>query len=135
MVKSAFLRTPAATPKAVAGFSASRVAVRLAKLTSPANANVNSPLGRAGAAGRCADADGLVGGRIVPAAAGREDAAECGVPLVRLEQAASMRTKARAAAAARGGGGAQVGARISGYPTTPGRDAVNHPPQAATMRT
>ena len=73
----------------------------MAKLTSPANANVNSPLGRAGTAGRCLDVDGVVvGGRTRPAAAGREDAAECGVPLVRLEQAVSTTTDARAAAAA-----------------------------------
>jgi hypothetical protein len=56
------LRTPAATPNALAGFSASLTAVRLAKLTSPANAKVNCPLGRAGTAGRCADFDGLVAG-------------------------------------------------------------------------
>jgi hypothetical protein len=62
MVRSALLRTPAATPNAVAGFWASLMAVRLAKLTSPANANVNCPFGRTGTAERCADVDGLVDG-------------------------------------------------------------------------
>ena len=49
MVRSARRSPGAACPNAVTGSRASRAATRPAKCTSPANAMVNSPDGRAGA--------------------------------------------------------------------------------------
>src|SRR5882762_1742396 len=61
MARSAPRRPAVAAPNAVAGWVSSD-AVRSMKCTSPANANVNSPDGRAGLDGAGADATGRVVG-------------------------------------------------------------------------